>query len=90
MYAVIFLNILKASRDSAFSAILILLKFHFVADQDADTMHAHLSRQIGQHDFLALLDFYSKECVGQCLNDSAFKDLFCLRDGIHAYEHEKT
>jgi hypothetical protein len=41
---------------------------HLVARQDTDVMHAHLARDVSQHD-MAIFQLYPESRVGEVLND---------------------
>jgi hypothetical protein len=76
----------------------------FVARQDPDVMHAHLSGDVGQH-LVAVFEFDAKHCVGEWFDDHTLQQnriFLRLRQGIllgsvlaartaaHGYERLRT
>lgn len=83
----VLLNILKASRDACLASILILFELDFVADEDADTIHSHLTSEICKNNLFTILELNSEERIRQRFNYYAFKNFLCLVRSIHANEH---
>ena len=49
------------------------LNLDAVTWENPDVVHAHLAGDVGQ-DFMAVLEFYSKHCIGERFNDLPLQD----------------